>query len=169
MKNIILGLAFLLFGMSTAYGQTKIAYVNTQAIIDTLPAKDTAEFALASLAKQYDESIRNLQMEIQGKQKEYEAKMKGGASPAQLELLQKSYERLVQEYQMTEQTANQEIQARRAQLLQPIVEKVRAAIGRVAKLKGYDAVIDNSAGMVVWTADDKNEITAAVILEMTKK
>ena len=62
--------------MSTAFGQSKIAYVNTQVIIDTLPAKDTAEMALANLAKQYDESIRNLQMEIQGKQKEYEAKSK---------------------------------------------------------------------------------------------
>ena len=70
---------------------------------------------------------------------------------------------------MTEQTANQEIQARRAQLLQPIVEDVRAAIGRVAKSKGYDSVIDNSAGLVVWTADDKNDITAMVISEMTKK
>jgi len=169
MKNIILGISLLLFGMSTAFGQSKIAYENTQVIIDTLPAKDTAEMALANLAKQYDESIRNLQMEIQGKQKEYEAKIKGGASQAQLELLQKSYERLVQEYQMTEQTANQEIQARRAQLLQPIVEDVRAAIGRVAKSKGYDSVIDNSAGLVVWTADDKNDITAMVISEMTKK
>jgi outer membrane protein len=70
---------------------------------------------------------------------------------------------------MTEQTANQEIQARRAQLLQPIVEDVRKAIGRVAKLRGYDSVIDNSAGLVVWTADDKNDITALVITEMIKK
>ena len=62
MKNIILGISLLLFGMSTAFGQSKIAYVNTQVIIDTLPAKDTAEMALANLAKQYDESIRNLQM-----------------------------------------------------------------------------------------------------------
>lgn len=169
MKNIILGFTLLFLGISSAFGQTKMAFVNTQVIIDTLPAKDTAELALANLAKQYDESIRNLQMEIQGKQKEYETKVKSGASQAQLELLQKSYERLVQEYQMTEQTANQEIQARRGQLLQPIIEEVRAAIGRVAKSRGYDSVLDNSAGMVVWTSNTTNDITAAVIAEMLKK
>lgn len=169
MKNIILGFTLLFLGISSAFGQTKMAFVNTQVIIDTLPAKDTAELALANLAKQYDEAIRNLQMEIQGKQKEYETKVKSGASQAQLELLQKSYERLVQEYQMTEQTANQEIQARRGQLLQPIIEEVRAAIGRVAKSRGYDSVLDNSAGMVVWTSNTANDITAAVIAEMLKK
>lgn len=169
MKNIILGFTLLFLGISSAFGQTRMAFVNTQVIIDTLPAKDTAELALANLAKQYDEAIRNLQMEIQGKQKEYETKVKSGASQAQLELLQKSYERLVQEYQMTEQTANQEIQARRGQLLQPIIEEVRAAIGRVAKSRGYDSVLDNSAGMVVWTANTGNDITAAVISEMLKK
>jgi outer membrane protein len=169
MKNIILAFSLLFMGSSSLMGQTKLAYVNTQKIIDTLPAKDTAELALANLAKSYDDAIRNLQTEIEGKQKEYEAKIKGGASQAQLELLQKSYQRLVQEYQMTEQTANQEMQAKRGQLLQPIIEEVRAAIGRVAKARGYDAVIDNAAGMVVWTVDDKNDITAAVIGSMLKK
>jgi outer membrane protein len=169
MKNIILAFSILFMGISTAFGQTKLAFVNTQKIIDTLPAKDTAELALANLARQYDEAIKNLQSEIENKQKEYEAKIKGGASQAQLELLQKSYNRLVQEYQMTEQTANQEMQAKRGQLLQPIIEEVRTAIGKVAKLRGYDAVIDNAAGMVVWTIDDKNDITAAVIKDMLKK
>ena len=42
MKQFILGFVALFAGITSTFGQsTKIAYVNTQVIIDTLPAKDT--------------------------------------------------------------------------------------------------------------------------------
>jgi len=144
-----------------------ISFVNTQIIIDTLPAKDTAEKKLAIFAKQYDQRIKDLQAEIQSKQKEYEVKVKGGATQAQLELIQKSYERLVQEYQETEQAGQQDMQAQRGLLLKPIVEDIKKAIGVVAAAKGYSNVIDNATGMVLWSANSNDDITAAVIKHMT--
>lgn len=169
MKKILLLVAIFSFGANLATAQTqKIAFVNTQLIIDTLPGKDTAEMKLAQIAQQYDEAIKGLQMEIQSKQKEYETKVKSGASQAQLELLQKSYERLVQEYQETEQIGNREIQAQRGNLLKPIVEDIKKAVGEVAAKKGYSSVIDNATGMVIWTANTNDDITDAVIKYMLK-
>jgi Skp family chaperone for outer membrane proteins len=107
-------------------------------------------------------------MEIQSKQKEYETKVKSGASQAQLELLQKSYERLVQEYQETEQIGNREIQAQRGNLLKPIVDEIKKAVGEVAAKKGYSSVIDNATGMVIWSANANDDITDAVIKYMLK-
>jgi Skp family chaperone for outer membrane proteins len=104
---------------------------------------------------------------IQSKQKEYEVKVKGGATQAQLELIQKSYERLVQEYQETEQAGQQDMQAQRGLLLKPIVEDIKKAIGVVAAAKGYSNVIDNATGMVLWSANSNDDITAAVIKHMT--
>jgi Skp family chaperone for outer membrane proteins len=118
--------------------------------------------------QQYDEAIKGLQMEIQSKQKEYETKVKSGASQAQLELLQKSYERLVQEYQETEQIGNREIQAQRGNLLKPIVDEIKKAVGEVAAKKGYSSVIDNATGMVIWSANANDDITDAVIKYMLK-
>ena len=169
MKKILLLVAIISYGAHFAAAQTqKIAFVNTQLIIDTLPGKDTAEMKLAQIAQQYDEAIKGLQMEIQSKQKEYETKVKSGASQAQLELLQKSYERLVQEYQETEQIGNREIQAQRGNLLKPIVDEIKKAVGEVAAKKGYSSVIDNATGMVIWSANANDDITDAVIKYMLK-
>ena len=167
MKKILVLSTFMFFLACGSFAQAqKIAFVNTQIIIDTLPAKDSAEKKLAIFAKQYDERIKDLQMEIQSKQKEYEVKAKGGATPAQLELIQKSYERLVQEYQETEQAGNADMQAQRAKLLKPIVEDIKKAIGAAAK--GYTTVMEN-AGIVLWSANGNDEITGAVIKQMTSK
>lgn len=169
MKKILLLVAIFSFGANLATAQTqKIAFVNTQLIIDTLPGKDTAEMKLAQIAQQYDEAIKGLQMEIQSKQKEYETKVKSGASQAQLELLQKSYERLVQEYQETEQIGNREIQVQRGNLLKPIVDDIKKAVGEVAAKKGYTSVIDNATGMVIWSSNTNDDITDAVIKYMLK-
>jgi len=168
MKKILVLSTFMFFFACGAFAQAqKIAFVNTQIIIDTLPAKDTAEKKLAIFAKQYDQRIKDLQAEIQSKQKEYEVKVKGGATQAQLELIQKSYERLVQEYQETEQAGQQDMQAQRGLLLKPIVEDIKKAIGVVAAAKGYSNVIDNATGMVLWSANTNDDITAAVIKHMT--
>jgi len=170
MKSFILGFVALFAGISTTFGQSSsIAYVNTQVIIDTLPSKDTAEVALAKVANDYQLAIQNLEREIQAKQQEFQAKSQAGASKTQLELLQKSYERLAREYQETQHMAQQEMQMKRAELFEPIINEVKKAIGVVAGKKGYTSVMDNSAGIVVWTANDKDDITAAVIAQMLGK
>lgn len=169
MKKILVLSTFMFFLACGAFAQAqKIAFVNTQIIIDTLPAKDSAEKKLAAFAKQYDERINDLKAEIQSKQKEYEVKIKGGATQAQLELIQKSYDRLVQEYQETEQAGNADMQAQRAQLLKPIVDDIKKSIGVVAAAKGYTTVMEN-AGIVLYSANNNDDITNAVIKQMLAK
>ena len=170
MKKILLFSAFMFVAVCATFAQAqKIAFVNTQIVIDTLPAKDSAEAKLATFAKQYDEKMKDLQSEIQAKQAEYQNLAKKGATQNQLELVQRRYERLVQEYQETEQMANQDLQGQRAALLKPIVENIKKAIGVVAAAKGYTSVVDNAAGIVLWTANNNDDITAAVIAHMMKK
>lgn len=170
MKQFILGFVALFAGITSTFGQsTKIAYVNTQVIIDTLPAKDTAEMALAKVANDYQLAIQNLQKELQAKAQEFQAKQQAGASNTQLELLQKSYQRLELEYQETQQMAQQEMQVKRAELFEPLIKDVKAAIDIVARKKGYTSVIDNSAGIVIWTASDNDDLTATVINQMLGK
>lgn len=170
MKKILVLSAILFTVTSGLFAQSqKTAYVNTQLIIDTLPAKDSAELILAKNAKMYDDKLKDLNMEIQKKQAEYQEKQKKGATQAQLELIARSYERLNQELQETEQLGQQEMQNQRSLLLKPIVEDIKKAVGHVAAAKGYTSVIDNAAGIVIWTASASDDITGAVIAHMLKK
>ena len=91
------------------------------------------------------------------------------ASQAQLELIQKSFQRLQQEAQETQEAYKAEIQSEQAKLYQPILDAVKKSAGDVAKAKGYAHVIDNSTGSVVWSANPADDITAAVIAAMLKK
>lgn len=170
MKKIILLFTLALSVMFVTEAQAqKVATVNTQLLIDTMPQKDSADLKLAAIAQVYDEKLRDLQMEMQNKQKEFEAKVNAKASQSQLELLQKSYERLVQEYKETEEMGTAELQEARVKLLQPLIEVIKKAVGDVAKAKGYTHVIDNAQGVVLWSANASDDITAAVIAQLLKK
>ncbi len=167
-KFITLSLLAVLVAMGSAVQAQKVAYVNIQTLIDTLPSKDSAELKLQKIAASYDEDLRILEAEIQNEQISYETKAKNGATQAQLELIQKNYQRLVQQYQETQAAGEQDMQYQRAMLLEPIVENIKKASGEVAKAKGYTHVFDNSAGIVLWSANTGDDITGAVIAYMLK-
>lgn len=59
-------------------------------------------------------------------------------------------EQSIREYQ---QTASQEIQKKREELLRPVLEKAREVIQQVAREKGYEYVFDSSTGAGVLMAD----------------
>lgn len=169
MKKVLFLVALFFVG-NAAFAQTqKIAFVNIQAIVDTLPARDSVDMKLAMMAQEYEGAIKNLQAEIQAKEQEYQAKAASGASKATLELIQKSYERLMQDYQETQQTAQRDLQAQQANLYKPLIEKIKVAAGNVAKAKGYSHVMNNAGELVLWSANDKDDITGAVIDSLLKK
>ncbi|MBL7811678.1 MAG: OmpH family outer membrane protein [Bacteroidetes bacterium] len=171
MKKLIFAAAVLLLSVSAASGQAqKIAFVNIQSIIDTLPDKDTAEKKLAAIAYSYDEQLQQLQMEIEAKQKEYEKiSRETPVSQIKLELVKNKYEQLTNEYKRTEELGSQDVQMQRANLLKPILDDVKKAIAEVAKAKGYSHVVDNSAGIVLYSANTSDDITNLVISGMLAK
>ena len=120
-------------------------------------------------SKGYAMRLQDLEMEMQNKEKDYQAKLAMKASPAQLELSQKSFQRLQQEATETQEAYKSEIQSEQAKLYQPILDAVKKATGEVAKAKGYAHVIDNSTGSVVWSANAADDLTGAVIAAMLKK
>ena len=55
-----------------------------------------------------------------------------------------------------EQTAQQDMSKRQEGLIKPIMEKARVAIQKVARAKGYQYVIDSTAGSGLILADGPN-------------
>ncbi|MCC7297706.1 MAG: OmpH family outer membrane protein [Bacteroidia bacterium] len=166
MKKIIIAMAVMFCAASGLQAQ-KIAFVNTSKVIDTLPAKDSAELALQSYAQAYESSLYELEQELNAKQIELEkAKATPGVSQIRIDLLTQNLQKLYQTYQNTESAMNQDLQAQRAKLLTPIFDEIKVAVAAVAKTKGYTSAIDNSSGIILYMGNNADDITDAVIKYM---
>lgn len=159
-KVMFLGIAlFVMSGMANA--QVKLAHVNTAEILDVMPDKATAE---KSLEKYYGE----LQGQLEAMAKEYQTKMQDyEANQATMSnLVKQSKEKeiidLQTRIQQFQANAENEFEAKRAELLKPILDKIQNAINAVGKEKGYTYILDLATGAAVYVGTDAVDCTKDV-------
>ena len=157
---MFLGIAlFVMSGMANA--QVKLAHVNTAEILDVMPDKATAE---KSLEKYYGE----LQGQLEAMAKEYQTKMQDyEANQATMSnLVKQSKEKeiidLQTRIQQFQANAENEFEAKRAELLKPILDKIQNAINTVGKEKGYTYILDLATGAAVYVGTDAVDCTKDV-------
>ena len=159
-KVLFLGVA--LFVMSgVAQAQVKIAHVNSAEILDAMPDKAKAE---KNLEKYYGE----LQSQLETMAKEYQTKMQDyEANQATMSnLVKQSKEKEIVDLQTRIQqfqiNAESEFEAKRAELLKPMLDKIQNAINVVGKEKGYTYILDLATGAAVYVGDNAVDCTKDV-------
>ena len=144
--------------------QSKVAHINSQALISEMPKVKEAQAQLEKLQKTYA-------TEIEASMKEYQTKLQTYSADAQNQTevtnqaRQKELAGMEQNIQLYQQTAQQDIQKKQAELLKPLVEKAKAAIQKVAKAQGFDYVIDATEGGSLILAGGK-DLMAEVKVEL---
>ena len=144
-----------LFAVVTMSAQSKVAHINSQALISEMPKVKEAQAQLEKLQKTYA-------TEIEATMKEYQTKLQTYSADAQNQTevtnqaRQKELAGMEQNIQLYQQTAQQDIQKKQAELLKPLVEKAKAAIQKVAKAQGFDYVIDATEGGSLILAEGKD-------------
>ena len=155
-KTLITTILFLLITLNID-AQSKVAHINSQALISEMPEVKEAQAQLEKLQKTY-------QTEIEASMKEYQTKLQTYSADAQNQTevtnqaRQKELAGMEQNIQQYQQTAAQDIQKKQADLLKPLIDKARAAIQKVAKAQGFDYVIDATEGGSLILAGGKNLI-----------
>lgn len=153
-KTLITTILFLLITLNID-AQSKVAHINSQALISEMPEVKEAQAQLEKLQKTY-------QTEIEASMKEYQTKLQTYSADAQNQTevtnqaRQKELAGMEQNIQQYQQTAAQDIQKKQADLLKPLIDKARAAIQKVAKAQGFDYVIDATEGGSLILAGGKN-------------
>jgi outer membrane protein len=133
----------IVFAGNLAKAQGKIGYVAVDQIVDQMPETKAAITTITAYNKQFIDQLTTMNNELQSKGQAYQAQRATmtdairTAKESELNDLQKRF----QDYQ---NTAQQQVQAKQAELGKPIIEKVRAAVAQVAKEKGYAYVINAS-------------------------
>lgn len=161
MKNFFL-ISLLSMAVFTAISAQKIGHLDSQALLAEMPEVRGAESNLEAFQAQLTKRGEKMITDFQAKYQELAQKEQAGEiAPKALEEETKKLKEEEIKIQAYEQEMQQKVVARRDELLQPILDRVNAAIEEVSIAKGYDYIIDLSSGTLLF-ADDEFNITEAV-------
>jgi len=154
-NNIILTAVIALSSFSFTYAQSKVAHINTQELVGSMPEMNTAKAELEKLAKTYETDIQTMAAELQSKVKQYDTEAVNQTDEENQKRLQEvqGMEQSIRQYQ---QQAQSDLQKKEFDLLKPISEKAQAAIIKVANGQGFDYVLDSTQGQGVILANGKD-------------
>ncbi len=148
-----------------AQKQLKIGHVNVVEIVSLLPESDSAQLLLEKDTKELELMLEEMQVELNNLVNDYETNQENYS-----DLIRKTKESEIMGMREKifnfQQNANQQLQERNYELLQPIYEKVQKAINNVAARGGFTYILDISKGSVVFTAPDSQNLNALVLEEL---
>lgn len=169
-KSILLLAAMFLFGIMTIDAQQnqRIAYVDSDYILENIPEYGDAQEEINQLSKKWEKEITALFQEAQELDREYQTE----SVLLSEDQKRKKKEAIAAKRQEAENLRMQyygpegELFTKRAELIQPIQEKVYNAINQVALTKNYAFVFDKAAGTSMLYCNEKNDISDEVLDEI---
>lgn len=156
LKTLLIA-AVAFFGTQAMNAQAKVAHVDVSEIMQKMPAMIDAQKQLEKLSGTYDTEYKTMVEEFQAKVKKYETEA-GTVTEAVNEERSKEVQDMQKRIVDYRDNAQKELQKKEADLVKPIMDKVKASITKVGKAKGYQYVLN---GTDLLLADGPN-ITADV-------
>ncbi len=152
-RNLFVAFALLL-AFNTVQAQN-VAHIDSEQLLMAMPETKAMETELKKVQQTYADEYNAQATALQAKLQKYDAEAPT-QTDAKNEERRVEVEGLKQKIQKYAQTADQEIQKKRFDLLKPIVEKAQKAVSDVASEKGYKYVLDASPGkgLIVFDGED---------------
>ncbi len=150
MKKVLKLTLVVVFALcSTAVFAQKFGRINSQLIIVNMQEFKDAQAQLEEFSKEWGAQLETIQVEYNTRYQEYQASYQTLSDSAK-QLKEKELDDLAKRYQEFQQIAQQEVQKKQMELMQPVTEKAVAAINEVAKAGGYIAIFDETAGSLAY-------------------
>lgn len=162
MKKIVkLAAVFLLIlATATTVSAQKTAHINLNDLLLLLPERKKAEADIQDYAKQLDGQLKTMSNEYDSKIADYQAKESLMTEPVKADK-QKEIGDLEERIKAFQQTAQESLQKKQNDLLEPMIATAKKAIEEVAKENGYKNCIDSSSGVLLYS-DPADDIMALV-------
>jgi outer membrane protein len=159
-----LSIVALLFVTNLAISQSKVAHVDSQKLLDTMPSRALALKEIKDIEDEFKTELQTMYEEYEKTRAKLEAE-RSSLSPTIIKSRENSLMGLGQRIQEREQTIQNELQIRAQELNQPIFERVKQAVDIVADRKKLNYVIDGSNMLYTKGGMD---ITSEVVVELLK-
>lgn len=151
---------------SSAFGQLKIGYLETQQVLSEMPGREQVERELNSFIQQKRQELEQRTIAFQDSVAEFQQNQ-GNLSEAQIQQEEQKLSQMEAEVSQFQQGLQRQIQQRRAELLEPLYSKMDEAINTVAERNDLDFVLNRSTGsgdnVIYYSASEKMNITQQVM------
>lgn len=163
MRRALFGILAALFVAMPAAGQSplKIGFINSQVILDQAPGAQAAN-------QQFEQELTTMRSELQPLATRFDslvAQFESQAMTLSQEARQQRQQEILRLQAQLEQRAGemeQQAQQRRAQIVQPIMDRVSRTIEAIRVEGGYHLIFDVAAGSVI-AADPSLDLTQEVL------
>jgi len=151
MKYILLTIASLAIFTTSLNAQTKskFGHIDSQALLEAMSEKAAADKKLEEFAATLEKQLGAMSSELESKVQDYranEAVMSDIIAQTKAEEIQN----LEQRIQAFQQNAQQRLAKEEASVYQPILDKAKASIEKVAEENGFTYVFDTSSGSLLY-------------------
>jgi outer membrane protein len=160
MKNVLklLVISALLAAGPVAMAQDyKFGHINSSRLLGMMPEREAAQQKLQKEIQSLSETLEQLQVEYNKKLQNYiEAQETLTNSVRQLrESELRELQSRIQQFQMT---AQEDIQQREIELLQPIFDRIEKTIAEVARERGYIYVFDLDGNAILFHGEQSEDV-----------
>lgn len=158
MKKLII-LLFLILPLGAFAQEVKIAFVNTQEVFMAMPEVSTMDTQMTDLNEKYKVELKQMQDEYTNKYSAYIAQQDSLTENIKLRRMQE-IEDIRERMDNFVQVAQQDVQKKQQELIQPIQMKIQDAIKAVGNEKGYTYIVDPAA--LLFTGSNAVDATSFV-------
>lgn len=156
----------LVFVSATAVAQVKIGYMNMQEVLSELPERQQIEEQLNSLVEEKQQELQQQATDFQNAVAQYQENQ-NALSEQQRQTREEELAEMQDSLNEYQQSIQVEVQQRRAELLQPVYNRIDQAIAAIADEMGLDFVLNKSTNMgdniVYFSSQQELDITPKVI------
>ena len=156
MKRLIL--ISTIFASAFSFAQTKIAHINYNELLQSMPEMAVAKSSLEEFTKTYQTQLNSMQEDYKTKSDIFK-KEESTLQPAMKSLKMKELQDLEASFLKFKDDAQVEINTKEKDLLAPLLKKAKDAVEVVVTEKNYNYVIDSSVGQYIYLDPNENIMT----------
>lgn len=153
-----------------AAAQLKLGYVNSNKILETYKEAVDVKKQLQEINAQWEREARDMQKEIQELLEQLESQsllmseQRKREKQQEIQDLQAKYQKFV----MEKWGQGGEALKKEAELLQPVFDKINAAIRKIGEAEGFNYIFDVVAGNILFASEDQPDLTDRLLDELNK-
>jgi outer membrane protein len=170
MKKIVLILAVVL-GVTIAAKAQKMAFIDTEYIMDNIPAYKAAQSQLDQLSSQYQKELESIHAEIEQMYKDFQAEsvlLSDDMKRKREDVIitkEKDYKQLQKKYF----GPNGDLFKKRQGLVKPIQDDVFAAVQEISNDGSYSIIFDKAGGTTLFFTNPKFDLSDQVLQKLGYK
>jgi len=164
---LVIIFVFVLVIVGSLSAQIKIGYVDSQRILNEFDEAREAQAKLDMEAKKLQDEYQRLLAKLDSLNKEYERQRLIMSETRRKEKEEEIMElqRQIQDFQVNKLGPNGEIYQKQAELVGPVLEKIKKVIQKIEE--NYDYIFDTVAGNILY-ADPAHDLTDKVLYELKR-